>query len=1102
MSFVYLKSFPAFSQLLTYCREAEDFALSRPNISATSARKAMEFLVKFLYAAKVGEPEPGRTLFEMVTDPRFTAFVGDPTLLNSIHYIRRMGNVAVHDGTLTADDALKVLEELHFLVGETCILLGLIPDYDDFVKPGAAATTPPPAPSPQNVEVAPELAAAYAPRMRQARFDVRHPRDEEENKKLFLTASLRESGWALVNQPDQALPGCAGIQMMLEGGDTMDYVLYGRDNKPLAVVEYTATRKNPVEGRAKGIAKANQLAQKYGYRPAVYYTDGYHIFCIDPLGYPPRRVFCFHSIAELELLRLRASLRGDLNAVKVDDAITNRDYQKAAIAGVRAAFTSLRRRSLLVMATGSGKTRVAISCVDVLLKANWVKNVLFLADRTSLVRQAHKNFSKLLPGVTTSVYTGGETGRDANARVIFSTYQTMVNLVNDDTREFGIGRFDLIIIDEAHRSIFRKYRALFHYFDALMLGLTATPRSEENKSTYEAFALPEGKPDYAYELEQAIRDKYLVGFSVLDRTTELLRRGIRYDQLSPEEKERFEETFTPDDLDAQPDFDGTVVEPGRIGRRVINLGTIDVMLNDLMKNGLKINAGDKLGKTIIFAASHIEAEMIAERFRKLYPYLGMDFCKLVDSRVENSQNLIDAFGERDSLPQICASVDMLDTGIDVPDVLNLVFFKGVRSKIKFLQMVGRGTRLCKDVFGPGLDKQGFLIFDYYDNFRFFSTGDTWTTAGGSKGSALPSSQSLTLNRRRLSILRRLQEQPKLYAFDTGYRDDLRAHFLSEVRGLNNDDIEVQYNMAWVSKYRTAENWDALSESRAVEIIRHVLPLIPPEGDPAKVKSFDMLILVIEDVYKRLEDEGKDVRKIRNGFQNVCEAISGRMRELLKLKTIPAIVQKEKLIVSMLNGDYLLDAFSLEKAEAVRKELRGLMAYIPDREEYYILDVDDLLIDGDTVPGLERPKPYAEKAAGYLRDSGNPALAKLRNLDELTDAEKAELTDVFTVKLGTRAEFLAWSGNMPLLPFLRVQVGIADEAVQTKFGTLLDDPTLDQAHRIYLRQIIGYARENGDVTFLTLQQVSPFSDVDVVQLFGPKISLIKQLVNGLHKPVMQ
>lgn len=1102
MNFTYLTTFPDFSSLSTYCREAEDFALSRPNISAASSRKAMEFLVKFLYAAKVGEPEPGRTVFERITDPRFTAFVSDPTLLNSIHYIRRMGNVAVHDGTLDIADALKVLEELHFLVGETCILLGLIPDYDDFVKPGAAAPGTPPAPSAQKVEVAPELVAAFAPRMRVTHFDVRHKRDEEENKKLFLTASLRESGWAVVNRPDQALPCCAGIQMMLEGGDTVDYILYGRDNKPLAVVEYTATRRNLVEGRALGIAKANKLAQKFGYRPVVYYTDGYHIYCIDPLGYPPRRVFCFHSVEELELLRLRASIRGDISAPIIDDAITNRDYQKDAIRSVCAAFSGMRRHSLLVMATGSGKTRVAISCADVLLKANWVKNVLFLADRTSLVRQAHKNFNKLLPGVTTSIYTGGGMDRDANARIIFSTYQTMIGLVNDDTREFGIGRFDLIIIDEAHRSIFRKYRALFHYFDALMLGLTATPRSEENKSTYDTFALPDGQPDYAYELEQAIRDNYLVGFSVLDRTTELLRRGIRYDQLSPEEKERFEDTFSPDDLDTQPDLAGTVVEPGRIGRRVINLGTIDVMLNDLMKNGLKINAGDKLGKTIIFAASHVEAERIVERFQSLYPRLGMDFCKLVDSRVENSQNLIDTFGERDSLPQVCASVDMLDTGIDVPDILNLVFFKGVRSKIKFLQMIGRGTRLSKDIFGPGLDKQGFLIFDYYDNFRFFATSGTWTAASGGGGSPLTSSQSLTLNRRRLSILRRLQEQPRLCAFDTAYRDELRSHFISEVRSLNNDDIEVQYNMAWVSKYRTAENWDMLSEARAVEIVRHVLPLIPPDGEPAKVKSFDMLILVIEDVYKHMEEEGKDIRKIRNGFQNVCEAIGGRMRELLKLKTIPAIVQKEKLIAAMLNGDYLLEGFSLEKAEGVRKELRDLIAYIPDRQEYYVIDVDDLLIEEGRGGGITPQKSYAQKATEYLRDTATPALAKLRNLDELTDAEKAELSDTFTVKLGTRAEYLAWSGNAPLLPFLRVQVGIADEAIQTKFGTLLDDPALQQAHRIYLRQIIGYARENGDVTFLTLQQVSPFSDVDVVQLFGPKISLIKQLVNGLHKPVMQ
>lgn len=1098
MNFAYLKNAPDFAQLYTYCCEAEEFALSKPNISVTSARKAMEFIVKMIYSAVSGDIQ-GKTVFEMSTDYAFTSYLNDQILLNSIHFIRKMGNVAVHDGTLTSDEALKVLEELHFLVGEVCMLWQLIPDYPEFVKPTLQTSVQPePAESPKaKVEVAPELCARYAERMRTTRFSVAHDRDENENKKLFLRASLREAGWPIVNRANTAMPEAAAVDCLLDSGDSVDYVLYGRDNKPLAIIEQTATAKNLVEGRTKGIEKANQMAAKYGYKPVVYYTNGYYIYCIDQLGYPPRRVFNFHSIEELELLKLRRTMRQDITNPTIDDNITNRDYQKNAIRSVCKAFTDMRRRSLLVMATGTGKTRVSISCVDVLMKANWVKNVLFLADRTSLVRQAHKNFNKLLPNVTTSLYTGGSLNRDANARVIFSTYQTMINLVNDDTREFGVGRFDLIIIDEAHRSIFKKYGALFNYFDALMIGLTATPRCEENKSTYDTFQLENGKPDFAYELEAAIQDKYLVGFSVEDKTTDKMRRGIRYDDLTEEEKASFEDTFADDD---SIDFTGTEIEGTKLGKSIINLGTIDAMLNDLMKNGLKVDGGDTLGKTIIFAASHIQAEKIVERFQKIYPKLGMDFCKLIDSHVEGNLTLIEQFEVRGGMPQIAVSVDMMDTGIDVPDVVNLVFFKQVRSKIKFLQMIGRGTRLSPDLFGPGLDKQGFLIFDYYDNFRYFSTTGTWSTVEGSGASSNIIPQTVMLNRNRLGILMNLQQEKALCAFDAAYRDELKAHFISETRGLNNDDIAVQYNMAYVSKYRTAEIWDNLTDRQAAEIEEHILPLFPSEKAPVKVKAFDNLIYVIEKEYPRREKEGKDARKIRNGFKNVDSELTKRMNALLKLKTIPAIVEKTDLITAMIDGAYLLDHFSLERAEDVRKALRDLMSYIPDKQGYTIINVVDWVEDKEN-SGTGDDKPYPQKAQEFLSGSNLPSLAKLRNLDPLTEDEKNELKAIFTSKLGTEAEFNAWAGSMALLPFLRLQVGISDEAIQTKFGSFLNAQTLNPMQLNYCQQIVDYARKNGDITMTVLLKESPFCDMDVTQIFGANIGYIKQLINGLHKPVM-
>ena len=1098
MNFAYLKNAPDFAQLYTYCCEAEEFALSKPNISVTSARKAMEFIVKMIYSAVSGDIQ-GKTVFEMSTDYAFTSYLNDQILLNSIHFIRKMGNVAVHDGTLTSDEALKVLEELHFLVGEVCMLWQLIPDYPEFVKPTLQAPVhPEPTESPKaKVEVAPELCARYAERMRTTRFYVAHDRDENENRKLFLRASLREAGWPIVNRSNTAMPEAAAVDCLLDSGDSVDYVLYGRDNKPLAIIEQTATAKNLVEGRTKGIEKANQMAAKYGNKPVVYYTNGYYIYCIDQLGYPPRRVFNFHSIEELELLKLRRTMRQDITNPTIGDNITNRDYQKNAIRSVCKAFTDMRRRSLLVMATGTGKTRVSISCVDVLMKANWVKNVLFLADRTSLVRQAHKNFNKLLPNVTTSLYTGGSLNRDVNARVIFSTYQTMINLVNDDTREFGIGRFDLIIIDEAHRSIFKKYGALFNYFDALMIGLTATPRCEENKSTYDTFQLENGKPDFAYELEAAIQDKYLVGFSVEDKTTDKMRRGIRYDDLTEEEKASFEDTFADDD---SIDFTGTEIEGTKLGKSIINLGTIDAMLNDLMKNGLKVDGGDTLGKTIIFAASHIQAEKIVERFQKIYPKLGMDFCKLIDSHVEGNLTLIEQFEVRGGMPQIAVSVDMMDTGIDVPDVVNLVFFKQVRSKIKFLQMIGRGTRLSPDLFGPGLDKQGFLIFDYYDNFRYFSTTGTWSTVEGSGASSNIIPQTVMLNRNRLGILMNLQQEKALCAFDAAYRDELKAHFISETRGLNNDDIAVQYNMAYVSKYRTAEIWDNLTDRQVAEIEEHILPLFPSEKMPVKVKTFDNLIYVIEKEYPRREKEGKDARKIRNGFKNVDSELTRRMNALLKLKTIPAIVEKTDLITAMIDGAYLLDHFSLERAEDVRKALRDLMSYIPDKQGYTIINVVDWVEDKEN-SGTGDDKPYPQKAQEFLSGSNLPSLAKLRNLDPLTDDEKNELKAIFTSKLGTEAEFNAWAGSMAMLPFLRLQMGISDEAIQTKFGSFLNAQILNPMQLNYCQQIVDYARKNGDITMTVLLKESPFCDMDVTQIFGANIGYIKQLIDGLHKPVM-
>ena len=1113
MNFAFLKEYPDLKKLNEFCEDAEIFAISHPNISATSARKALEYVVKLIYQAKFGIGDVGNSLFELLEDEKFIDFIDDPAFINSLHYIRKMGNVATHDGTLKEEESVRVLEELHFIIGESCILLDLIDDYPVFVdqrtKPATTSPVVEPVAVPatktaeeKKVIVSEELVAKYAPRMRKTRFQVHHKRDESVNKKLFLEASLREAGWPIVNRPNTAIPKSAAIECKLDDGDTVDYILYGRDNRPLAIIDYTTTSQNLLSGRMRTIEKANKLSVKYGYKPLIYYTNGYHIYFIDQLGYEPRRVFQFHSIEELELLKQRSGTRADISNPLVNMDIAGRYYQVDAIQSVCNTFMQNKRKSLLVMATGTGKTRVSIALADILLNANWVKNILFLADRKSLIHQAHKNFNKLLPQVTTSIYAGGTLNRDKNARIIFSTYQTMINLIDDDTREFSIGRFDLIIIDEAHRSIFNKYKSLFNYFDSLMIGLTATPRSEENKSTYDMFGLPHGEPDYAYELTEAVEDGFLVGYYLEEKSSKYLRGGIKYDDLTPEEKAKIEDSFAGFDGEANLQFRGDrkINELGsETNKEIINIGTIDAMLNDLMKNGLKIDNGDKLGKTIIFAPNHLTAELITKRFRHLYSHLDNAFCQLVDSQVPDALELIDNFGIRDKYPQICTSVDMLDTGIDVPDVLNLVFFKVVKSKIKFLQMIGRGTRLSPDIFGPNHDKQGFLIFDYFENFAYFGPAGNWSTLPSRKAMDI-TPQSVNLNIRKLGILQNLQEATNLSDFDQAYKKELTDYFISETRGLNNDAIDVSYNMAYVSKYRTAENWLWIDEAKHDEIVDYLFPLFPSDRSPVKVKNFDMIMYVIQMKYPRLEQEGKDVRNIRNGFTKVSDLSTSMMEALLKIKTIPAILAKRQLIHSMIDADYILNDFSYEKAEMIRKDLRDLMVYIPDEERYIVIDIDDD-VEGTDIGPRPLMKTYKERAMEYIQGSNDPVFAKIRNLDELTEQEKEHLNDQFTVKLGTQIDFAKWSEGKALLPFIRSLIGIDENAIKTKFGSFMNSDILDQKQLIYAEQIVAYARQNGDITFSDLQDKSPFRDIYIVDLFDDKTYYVKQLINGLHKPVM-
>lgn len=485
-------------------------------------------------------------------------------------------------------------------------------------------------------------------------------------------------------------------------------------HRPLAVIEAKRTCVDVSKGRQQAKLYADLLEQKYKRRPVIFLTNGFETHIIDG-QYPERKCSVIYSKRDLEKWFNLLTMRTSLKHVAVDKNIAGRYYQESAVKAVCDSLDEKnRRKALLVMVTGSGKTRTVIALCDCLLKAGWIKNILFLADRNSLVTQAKRSFVNMLPNLSCTNLV--EEKDHYNAHCVFSTYQTMMNCIDtvsdSEGKLFTCGHFDLVICDEAHRSIYNKYKDIFSYFDAPLIGLTATPKDEIDKNTYEIFELENGVPTFGYDLAQAVKDGYLVDYVSVESKLKFIEQGIVYDELSEEDKRAYEETFEDEHGDL-PDSIGS----SALNTWIFNEDTIKQVLNILMTEGIKIDYGQKIGKTIIFAKNHDHAEKILEVYNKEYPRLP-DYAKVIDNYMTYAQSAIDEFSDPKKMPQIAISVDMLDTGIDVPEVLNLVFFKKVMSKAKFWQMIGRGTRLCSGLL-DGEDKQRFYIFDFCGNFEFF-----------------------------------------------------------------------------------------------------------------------------------------------------------------------------------------------------------------------------------------------------------------------------------------------------------------------------------------------------------------------------------------------
>lgn len=1107
-NFDYLKDIPELEVLHRYCEAAERNQYADPDVSALNARRGLEWMARAIFQMKNVEFPERYSLFDMVTDPTFTEFVNDNRIMMGVHYIRKIGNNGAHIGQeVKKREAFFAVLNLYNFIGAVLLKLRILTNLAPFNKellPKAPTLTIP------TREVEPDTTAAFvdevAPEVVVEAANVEPAItwdniSESETRRRFIDLMLREAGWNVLDKDGDIQAGKACVEVEVEGMPNSegigyaDYVLFGPDRKPLAVIEAKRTSINPTNGEHQAELYADCLEKKYGVRPVIYFTNGFKLYVVDRLGFPKRQIAAFHTLEDLQLLQRRQG-RADITDLSVNQNISGRYYQIAGIHALCHHFNTKHRRGLLVMATGTGKTRTAISLVELLTRADWVKNTLFLADRTSLVKQAKKAFDKHLPDTTCSDLTAKD--HNKNARILLSTYQTMINYVDADEKPFSVGRFDLIIVDEAHRSIFDKFKAIFKYFDAMIVGLTATPSDQVNRSTYDIFELEQGEPNYAYEYQTAVDDGYLRPFRGLKYDSEVLKNGIKYDDLSPKEREQMEQIWEwealQDAVDPDKDPEPRDISNNEIFKYVYNTSTIDNMLRELMEKGVRVESGEKIGKTIIFAMNREHAEKIVTRFNVLFPHLGPDFCKQIDYSIKYAQDLIEKFEIRGGMPQVVVSVDMLDTGIDVPDVLNLVFFKRIRSRIKFWQMIGRGTRLSEDIFGPGHHKEEFYIFDWCGNFDFFGEHP--------QGIEPVRTQSLTERlfglRADIALLLQAAQYQIEGSWEKNWHDELKDMLRSQVTQLNDNHISVRDYWEIVAYYRNKSNWTVLSAVGVDDMKREIAPLLPTMGDNESALKFDMLSLYVQ--LSMLDDSFEAGR-----YQDKITLIA---QGLQKLGTVPQVMAKIDMIKEVLTPNFWENK-TLQSIEKMRIELRDLLQFLTGKSgRTFDVNIDDEATFAGEAGQLNSTMTYRQKVLDFLAEHRDlPVLQKIQNIEQLTSSDVDDLERIFWEELGTKADYERFvkreqlDENIPIGGFIRRLQGVDRQKAINIFTEFISENQLTVEQEEYLEGILNYVCQNGDIQVEVLLNESPFDDADEDSIFPGKFHKVGEFVTLLHKSII-
>lgn len=1090
-------------------QQVESYALRDPRAAAIYARRSLEISLKWLFTNDTALKAPyEKSLAAMIHEPTFAKNI-KKGLFHDIKFIHRLGNIAVHgDESISGQEGLKATLALHQFLGWMARVYTRGGAKPEQFHVGWLPKTEPDEPQltvrqlekiQQELSAKDKAAEAAKEKLTQTEAQLVELKEqlsllqqvketnqqsigsdeytEAQTRELIIDVMLREAGWdpKAKNVEEYQVLDCMPTESgSCTGTGYVDYVLWGNDGKPVALVEAKNTRIDPKIGRRQAELYADCLEKHHKQRPIIYYSNGYTTWLWDDQFYPPREVQGFATRDELQWKINQRSSRQDLSLMQPKQEITGRYYQMEAAARVMESFgTQRKRKSLVVMATGTGKTRLSIAMVDMLMRANWARKILFLADRVALVNQAKREFNKHLPHVSVASLLDKS---QEDARVLFSTYPTMLNCIDgtkkDQKEIFSVGHFDLIIIDEAHRSVYQKYGAIFDYFDSLLLGLTATPRGEVDRNTYKLFELEDHQPTYSYELEQAVADGFLVPPKAISVPLRFQREGIKYKDLPPEEQEEYElqEEFYDKETGELKEEIGSAA----LNQWLFNKDTVNKVLEHLMENGIKVEGGDKLGKTIIFAKNSKHADFIVEQFDKNYPSMAGKFCRKVDYSVKYAQSLIDDFSIKHKNPVIVASVDMLDTGIDVPEVVNLVFFKLVRSKTKFWQMIGRGTRLCEDLFEPGKDKQEFIVFDYCQNLEFFDANPEGYDSG------IQESVKQNIFKRRLEMAVALQNAKPEDEAVVSFGHSLKDQMHDVVAVMNLDNFIVRKQRKEVETFAKRDSWNTLNEDDQTILENKLSGLPSTDDDDEYSRRFDLLILNLQTAIlqntKAQENYQIKVRELAKGLEDKS--------------AIPSVAAQMDLILALQTDQWWKDV-SLPMLEDVRTCLRDLTRFID--KDASLVDVftnfeDEIGEESGDYNIVKRDpnlQDYRRRVQRFINDhQDHITIRRLKNNEPISPTDVAALEDILFAENGAipREEYEQLFGEKPLGVLVRSVVGLSRNAAKAAFAEFLAEVPLHPDQIAFLDEVVEYLVKNGTMEPKVMFD-TPFTHINDLGIAG-------------------